>query len=398
MIILSINAGSSSLKFTLFDMPEGKELINGNFERIGFANSFYTIKINGEKNKVETVIENHGVAVKYLTEELLKNNIIKSLADINGVGHRVVSGGSLYKESTIIDDDFLINFKDLIHFAPLHNPAHLVGINAVKEILPNVINTAVFDTAFHQTMAETEYLYAVPYEWYEKYGIRKYGFHGTSHRFVNQKICEYLNNDQLKVITCHLGNGSSIAAINAGKVIDTSMGFSPLTGLIMGTRSGDIDPTIIPFMMKNENKTIDEVFDDLNKKSGLLGISGVSHDSRDIEDGAAAGNERCILAEKMVAKRVANYIAMYNNLLEGADAICFTAGIGENSPLTRLAIMNNLKSLGIILDEKENLNRGKFLKISAAESKIAVYIVPTNEELMIAMDTYELINKDGHDD
>ncbi len=395
MKILSVNAGSSSLKFTLFLMPEGTELINGTFEKISFPGSFYTIKVNGVKEKKEVAIENHEVAVKYLTEELINKKIINSLNEIDGIGHRVVSGASLYNKSILINDEFINEFSQLFGFAPLHNPANLSGIKAFKELLPNVKMVGVFDTAFHQTMKPTEYLYATPYEWFEKYQVRKYGFHGTSHRFVYQTICEHLNNNSLKAIICHLGNGSSITAVDSGNVIDTSMGFTPLQGLIMGTRSGDIDPSIIPYIMKCENKTMDQVFDDLNKKSGFLGISGVSHDSRDIEDGAANGNERCVLAEDMASRRIANYIATYNNLLNGADVICFTAGIGENSPKTRMDVANKISSLGVVLDPEKNNERGHINKISTDQSKIAVYVVPTNEELMIAMDTIEIISKEN---
>ncbi len=391
MKILSVNAGSSSLKFTLFEVPENVELISGTFEKIGIGNSFYTIKINGEKIKREVDLKDHSVAVKYLIEELLGNKVIASLDDLEGVGHRIVHGGPNFTKSQIIDDAFMSEFEECIEFAPLHNPAHITGIKAFREALPTTPQVVVFDTGFHQTMKEEEYLYAVPLEWCEKYGVRKYGFHGTSHRYVNMAISEHLNRKDLKVINCHIGNGSSLCAIDSGCVVDTSMGFTPLAGLVMGTRSGDVDPSIIPFIMKKENKTCEEVLNDLNKKSGLLGISGVSSDSRDIEDGIAAGNERCILANEMLCKRVANYIAMYNNLLGGTDVITFTAGIGENSASTRKRIIELVASLGVKIDEERNDVRGKFTLISTDDSKIPVYIVPTNEELMIATDTYELI-------
>lgn len=391
MKILSVNAGSSSLKFSLFELPEGRELISGNFEKIGIGNSFYSIKINGEKIKREVDLKDHSVAVKYLIEELLSNKVIDSLEDLDGVGHRMVHGGQKFSKSVVITDEVIEACEECIEFAPLHNPANLMGVRAFRDALPDTPQIAVFDTAFHQTMEKTEYLYATPYEWYEKYGIRKYGFHGTSHRYVYKTISEYLNRDDLKVVNCHIGNGSSVCAIDAGKVVDTSMGFTPLTGLVMGTRSGDVDPSIIPFVMKKEGKTLDQVIDDLNKKSGLLGISGVSSDSRDIEDGIAKGDERCILAQNMLARRVANYIAMYNNLLGGADVITFTAGLGENSMMTREHVMNMIESLGVKLDKEANNMRGKFALISTEDSKIPVYVVPTNEELMIATDTYEII-------
>lgn len=391
MIILSVNAGSSSLKFSLFEMPEGVELVNGYFEKIGLSDSFYSIKINGEKIIRDKRVDTHKKAVEYLCEELIENGIINSMDEIKGIGHRIVNGGPKYKESILINDDFIKEFENLIEYAPLHNPAHLVGIKAFKETLPNVKNVCVFDTAFHQTMDEVNYLYPVPYEWYTKYGIRKYGAHGTSHRFVYKTICEKLQRDDLKVISCHIGSGASLCAIDGGKVLDTSMGFTPLAGIMMGTRCGDVDASIIPYIMKKENLNIDEVINIFNKKSGLLGISGVSSDSRDIENGIKEGNERCILAQDMYVQKIANYIAMYNNLLNNADVIVFTAGVGENSVQTRQMIVDKIHSLGVSLDKELNNCRGVLRKISNKDSRIPVYIVPTNEELMIAKDTYELI-------
>ena len=391
MIILSVNAGSSSLKFSLFEMPEGVELVNGYFEKISLSDSFYSIKVNGEKIIRDKRVDTHKKAVEYLCEELIENGIINSMDEIKGIGHRIVNGGPKYKESILIDDDFIKEFENLIEYAPLHNPAHLVGIKAFKETLPNVKNVCVFDTAFHQTMDEVNYLYPVPYEWYTKYGIRKYGAHGTSHRFVYKTICEKLQRDDLKVISCHIGSGASLCAIDGGKVLDTSMGFTPLAGIMMGTRCGDVDASIIPYIMKKENLNIDEVINIFNKKSGLLGISGVSSDSRDIENGIKEGNERCILAQDMYVQKIANYIAMYNNLLNNADVIVFTAGVGENSVQTRQMIVDKIHSLGVSLDKELNNCRGVLRKISNEDSRIPVYIVPTNEELMIAKDTYELI-------
>lgn len=391
MIILSVNAGSSSLKFSLFEMPEGVELVNGYFEKIGLSDSFYSIKVNGEKIIRDKRVDTHKKAVEYLCEELIENGIINSMDEIKGIGHRIVNGGPKYKESILIDDDFIKEFENLIEYAPLHNPAHLVGIKAFKETLPNVKNVCVFDTAFHQTMDEVNYLYPVPYEWYTKYGIRKYGAHGTSHRFVYKTICEKLQRDDLKVISCHIGSGASLCAIDGGKVLDTSMGFTPLAGIMMGTRCGDVDASIIPYIMKKEKLTIDEVINVFNKKSGLLGVSGVSSDSRDIENGIKEGNERCILAQDMYVQKIANYIAMYNNLLNNADVIVFTAGVGENSVQTRQMIVDKIHSLGVNLDKELNNCRGVLRKISNEDSRIPVYIVPTNEELMIAKDTYELI-------
>lgn len=391
MKILSVNAGSSSLKFTLFELPEKKELISGTFEKIGIGNSFYTIKLNGEKIKREVDLKDHSFAVKYLIEELLSNGVIDSLSDIDGVGHRMVNGGPKYSETIMLTDSFMEEVNDLIDFAPVHNPAHIIGFKAFREMLPEVPQTVVFDTAFHNSMDKEEYLYAVPYEWFEKYNVRRYGAHGTSHRYVYKTICEHLGKDNLKVINCHIGNGSSLCAIDSGKVITTSMGFTPLAGVPMGTRSGDIDPSIIPYMMQKENKTCEEIINDLNKKSGLLGISQTSSDSRDIEDGIKNGNEGCILANEMLARRIADYVAMYNNKLNGADVITFTAGIGENSKGLRARVIELVSSLGVKLDNERNDVRGKMTLISSDNSSIPVYIVPTNEELMIAMDTYELI-------
>lgn len=392
MKILSVNAGSSSLKFTLFEFPQKKELISGTFEKIGIGNSFYTIKLNGEKIKREVDLKDHKVAVDYLIDELLNNKVIDTLDDLDGVGHRLVHGGTKFSSSVIINDEVMESARECIELAPIHNPANITGIEAFRQVLPNTPQVAVFDTAFHQTLNETEYLYGTPYEWSEKYGVIKYGFHGTSHRYINKAVSELLGRDDLKIINCHIGNGSSICAIDSGKSVDTTMGFTPLTGVIMGTRSGDIDPSIIPFIMKKENKSCEEVMNDLNKKSGLLGISGVSSDSRDIEKGMAEGNKRCILANEKLCRSVANYIAMYNNLLGGADVITFTAGLGENSIMTRKRIGEMIASLGVKIDEERNDVRGELKLISSDDSKIPVYIVPTNEELMIAMDTIELIS------
>ncbi len=391
MKILSINAGSSSLKFTLFNFPEREELISGNFEKIGVGNSFYKIKLNNEKIEKKAEMKDHSDAVKLLMDELIANKVIDNLGDIDGIGHRIVQGADRYNKSVLIDEKVIKDIDELSSLAPLHNPAHIIGIKAFKEVLPNVPMVAVFDTAYHQTIEKENYLYAVPYEWYEKYNVRKYGAHGTSHRFVNLEISKRLGRDDLKVISCHIGNGSSITAIDKGKVIDTSMGFTPLAGVMMGTRSGDIDVSLIPYVMKKENKNIDEIMTDLNKKSGLLGISGVSSDNRDVEDAALNGNERAILAQNMYAQKIANYIAMYNNMLGGADVITMTAGLGENAILMREMIIERIASLGVIIDKEENNVRGVFKLITKPESKIPVYIVPTNEELMIAEDTFELV-------
>ena len=390
MKILSVNAGSSSLKFTLFEMPEEKELISGVFERIGIENSFYTIKLNGEKIKKEAVLANHTDAVKILTQELLDNSIVEDLSEIKAIGHRMVHGGEKYASSVLLTDEVIKTVEELSDLAPLHNPANLVGVRAFMEVIPDAVSVGVFDTAFHQTMEEDKYLYSVPYEWYEDYGVRKYGFHGTSHKYVSQKMAEILGKSDAKIITCHIGNGGSLAAVKDGKCIDTSMGFTPNAGIIMGSRSGDIDASLIPYVMKKSGMSISDIDTALNKKSGLLGISGVSSDSRDIEDGIKSGNSRCELAQKMYVDKIVNYIAMYYVELGGADAIVFTAGVGENSISTRKQIVEKLDCLGIKLDEERNNVRGKEALISSDDSKVLVYVIPTNEELMIATDTYNL--------
>lgn len=393
MKIISINAGSSSLKFTLFELPEKKTIASGTFEKIGLADSFYTIKFNGEKTKKEASVPNHSVAVKLLMDDLLGMNILSSLEEIEGVGHRILHGGSEFSAPVILNEEVCERISKYNELGPLHNPANLSGVKAFMDALPNVIQVGVFDTAFHQTMDEEHFLYPVPYEWYEKYGVRRYGFHGTSHRFVYNEIKNYFKNDKLKAITCHIGNGGSVTAVDGGKVVETSMGFTPLAGLMMGTRCGDIDPSILEFICNKTGKTISEVTNDLNKKSGLLGISGVSSDSRDIEDAIASGNSKALLAQSMYANKVANYIAMYNNMLGGADVIVLTAGLGENSEPMRKEILKRIASLGVYLDESKNDFKGEFRCVTTDDSKIPVYVVPTNEELMIALDTLELKNK-----
>ena len=390
MKILTVNAGSSSLKFTLFEMPEEKVIASGLFEKIGLNGSSYTIKYNGEKITQEYDLKDHAVAVKKLMDELIALGIIYSLDEIEGVGHRILHGAQEFSEPTVLNMDVVQAISKYNELGPLHNPANLMGATSFIEALPNVINVGVFDTAFHQTMDEEEFLYPVPYEWYQDYGIRKYGFHGTSHKYIWKFMSEVLGSSA-KIISCHIGNGGSLCAIKGGKVVDTTMGFTPLAGIMMGSRSGDIDPSIIPFIMKKLNKSADEIITMLNKNSGLLGVSGVSSDSRDVEAGANEGNERCLLAERMYAQKIANFIAMYNNLLDGADAICFTAGVGENSINMRKMIIERIHSLGVMVNDELNKVRGEFRKISTDESKIALYVVPTNEELMIAMDTYNII-------
>ncbi len=393
MKIISVNAGSSSLKFTLFEMDTKDVLISGLFERIGIAGSRYVIKYKGEKLVEEVPLETHTDAANILLKKLVELKVVNSLEEIDGVGHRAVQGGDDYTESVIIDDAVIEGLKRFSPLAPLHNPANILGINAFKEALPNTPMVAVFDTAFHQSIPVENYTYAVPYEWYQENNVRRYGFHGTSHRFITKTISEVLNNDHLKIINCHLGNGSSLAAIKDGKCIDTSMGFTPLAGIVMGTRAGDIDASIIPYIMKARNMTIEEVESVLNKNSGFLGISGRSSDNRDIESGVADGDERCILTQNMFINSVVSYIAKYFVELGGCDVLCFTAGIGENGIGVRKAIVDKLACLGIYIDDAKNDVRGKLTEISREDSKVKVYLVPTDEELMIAMDTLELISK-----
>lgn len=391
MKILSVNAGSSSLKFTLFEMPEEKEIISGVFERIGEETSLYSIKMNGEKIKKDCVLKNHEEAVKILTEELINYNVVKDLHEIGGVGHRVVHGGDKYADSVIITEDVTNTIHNLFHLAPLHNPSNLMGIEAFQEFIPDAKEVAVFDTGFHQTMPKENYMYAAPYEWYEKYGVRRYAYHGISHQYITEYMQNYLGKKDVNLITCHLGGGCSMYSIKDGKCFDTSMSFSTNSGLIMGTRSGDIDAFIVPYVMKESGMTMEEVLDSLNKKGGLLGVSGISNDSRNIEEGVESGNERCILAQELFTNRIVGYIGKLAIFMDKIDAICFTGGIGENSSMTRKDIINKLSKLGIVLDEEANNTRGKFTLITKAESKIPCYIVPTNEELMIAKDTYNLV-------
>ena len=390
MKILTINAGSSSMKFSVMEIPENKELINGYFQRIGLEGSFYDVKINGEKLHRDVVLTNHLEALECIKKELIELNVVTSLDEIDGVGHRLVHGGEEFKESTLITDDVIEACKKFTKLAPLHNPAMLACIEASKEAFPNTPMVAVFDTSFHQSMDPVNYLYPIPYEWYTKYGVRKYGFHGTSHKFINREITREFGRDDLKVISCHIGSGASICAIDSGKVVDTSMGFSPMTGIMMGTRPGDIDASIPAYVAEEANMSLDEVMNNLNKHSGYEGICGKS-DSRDVEDAIKEGDEQAILAQAMYVRRIANYIAMYNNQLNGADVIVLTAGVGENSKQTRKEICEAIASLGVKIDESKNDFRGEFRMISADDSKIPVYVVPTNEELMIALDTYELV-------
>lgn len=391
MKILSVNAGSSTLKFQMYEMPEEKVLISGNFERVGIDNSFYTIKFGGEKIKKEAVLKNHGDAVRILCDELVSNKIVSNLDEIEAVGHRMVHGGEEYASSVIIDDDVIKTVRGLIPLAPLHNPANLMGIEAFKEIVPSAKNVGVFDTAFHQTLPKEAYLYAVPYEWYEKYGVRKYGFHGTSHKFVSQRMNEILGRDDTKIITCHIGSGGSVSAVVNGKSVDTSLGFTPNSGIMMGTRSGDIDYSMIPYVMDKAGISLEEVDNALNRKSGLAGISGVGSDLRDVEAGIKNDDDMCKLAFDMYVRKIASYIAEYYVLIGGCDAIVFTAGAGERSPLMREKVMEKLSVLGVKADPELNKAFGEESLVSSKDSKIPVWTIPTDEELMIARDTYELV-------
>lgn len=391
MKILSVNAGSSSLKFQAYEMPEETALISGVIERIGIGNSFYTIKINGEKIKKEIEIKNHREAFEIVVNELLENKIVSSLDEIKGIGNRVVQGGAYFDKTVIVDDSVIAKIDELSSLAPLHNSAAITGIKAAKDVIPNAIQTVVFDTAFHQTISEENFLYALPYEWYTKYKVRRYGAHGTSHKYLSIRMSEILNHTDLKLITCHIGNGSSISAIENGVCKNTSMGLTPNAGLIMGTRCGDIDATIIPYMMEKTGMTPKEIDNAMNKQSGLLGISGAFSDYRDIDDGIVNGNEKCILAEKMLVNRIVDYIAKYYVELNGCDAIIFTAGLGENADRVRKDVLNKLKILGIRVNDARNNIRGVEALITADDSSIPCYVIPTDEEVMIARDTYNLV-------
>lgn len=392
MKIMSINAGSSSLKFSLFEMGTERVLISGLFERIGIQGGRYTLKYNGEKIEQETPLEDHLKAVSILLEKLVSLKVVESIQEIGGIGHRVVNGGEKYKESVIITDEVMQEIIRLKDLAPLHHPAQVAAMTAFRKVLPQVPMVAVFDTSFHQTMDEVTYLYPVPYEWYREYGVRKYGAHGTSHRYVCEKISEELHNDHLRIICCHIGSGGSITAIKDKKCVDTSMGFTPLAGIMMGTRCGDIDPSIITYIMEKKKIRAEEVMDILNKKSGLVGLSEYSSDMRDIINGINEGRENCFIAQEKYVQTIVDYIAKYYVRLGGCDVLCFTAGVGENSIPVRRKIMERLLPLGVKIDIQKNQDTfGTFGRISTDDSKIDVYVVPTNEELMIARDTIDLI-------
>ena len=393
MKIMSVNCGSSSLKFSLFEMDNNTLIASGYFERVGLDNSFYTIKFNGEKIKEEIEMPNHKVAVEILLNRLIALNIIDDLNEIVGVGHRLAHGATKYKSSVLITDEVIEDLRSLTDLAPLHIPANILGIEAIKNVLPNVPMVGVFDTTFHQTMDEVNYIYPVPYEWYTKYGIRKYGFHGTSFRYICREIPRLIGKDNYKAIICHIGSGGSICAVKDGVSIDTTMGFAPVAGIMMGTRSGDIDPAIIPYIMEKEDVHVEDVMNSLNKKSGFLGLSGVSNDFRDVYAGVVEGNHRCKLAMDKFVKTVVDYIAAYYVELGGVDTIIFTAGMGENASEARLAIMEKLTCLGVKVDIEKNQIRGEEVKLTTDDSSISIYAVPTNEELMIALDTLSLIKE-----
>lgn len=391
--ILSVNAGSSSLKFQLLEMPQQTVITKGLVERIGFEDGIFNLKFEDQKIEKVLPILDHSVAVQLLLEALLEQNIVSSYEEISGVGHRVVHGGEKFGHSVVVTPEVLADIEALSELAPLHNPANALGIKAFMKELPHAVSVAVFDTAFHQTMDKDAYLYPIKYEWYQDYGIRKYGFHGTSHQFVAERCAELLEKplEDTKIITVHIGNGGSLAAVKGGRSVDTTMGFTPLAGIMMGTRSGDIDPAILPFIMEKENLTIDQAVNALNKESGLYGVSGVSSDMRDILKLVSEGNERGTMAFNLYVKRICDYIGSYFVYLGGVDAIVFTAGIGENSIPVRKAIVDRLGALGITLDEAANNVMGEEALISTADSKIKVFAIPTNEELMIAKDTYAFV-------
>lgn len=397
MNILVINCGSSSLKFQLIDAETEKLIAKGICERIGIEGGMLTYTpAGGEKEQTVTPMANHTDAIRLVLNALTNDQtgVVKSLEEIGAVGHRIVHGGEKFAQSTIITQEVIQAIEECNDLAPLHNPANLIGINACKELMPETPMVAVFDTAFHQTMPDKAYMYGLPYEYYEKYKIRRYGFHGTSHSYVSKRAAEVLgrNYEDLKIIVCHLGNGASVSAVKNGKCVDTSMGLTPLEGLIMGTRCGDIDPAIIEFIAHKENKSIDEIMEILNKKSGVLGLSSnLSSDFRDLEAGYHEGNPRAVNTMETFAYRVAKYIGGYVAAMNGADVICFTAGVGENSPFIRDIVCNRyLSYLGISLDEEANNKRGEDIVISTPDSKTTVMVIPTNEELAIARETYGL--------
>lgn len=394
--IMAVNAGSSSLKFQLLEMPTEELLAVGLVERVGKEDAIFTIKYGeGQKFNVVTPLHTHKEAVELTLEKLIELDIIQSFDEISGVGHRVLHGKELYADSVVIDDEVMKNIESFTELGPLHIPPNLTGIRAFQEILPNVPQVAVFDTAFHQSMPEENFLYSLPYEYYTEHGVRKYGFHGTSHKYVTQRAAELLGRplEDLRLISCHLGSGASIAAVAGGRSIDTTMGFTPLEGITMGTRSGSLDPALIPFLMQKTGKSAEEVLNVLNKESGVYGLSGISSDLRDIEQAAAEGNHRAEVALKIFSNRIHGYIGQYAAEMNGVDAIIFTAGVGENSDVIRERILRGLEFMGVYWDPSLNNGaRGKELFINYPHSPVKVIIIPTNEELVIARDTVRVAN------
>ena len=398
MKILSVNAGSSSLKFTAYEMPEEKKLISGYFERIGIHGSFYTIKLNGEKIRKDVDLPSHTVAFEYLIQELLEHHIVESLDEIKGIGHRVVQGADHYDKSVIATDEVIEDIDSLSSLAPLHNPAAVLGIKAAKEVVPDATEVVVFDTAFHQTMPEENYLYALPRNWYTDLHVRRYGAHGTSHKYIAEYMAKKLGRDDLKLIICHVGSGCSVSAVKNGKCVNTSMGFTPTAGLVMGTRCGDIDPSILPYVMEKLNISPQEMNHILNKESGVLALSGQYSDMRDIYDKVKEGDPTCTLTLTIFIKRIVNFIAQYYFELEGCDAIVFTAGVLENGAFERSWIVDRLQFLGVELDREFNEKIASYHdihegRITTDNSTIPVYVVPTDEEVMIARDTYQYVEK-----
>ena len=390
---IAVNAGSSTLKFKLFDMPSEEVVAEGTIERIGEKMGHAKIKYgDGQKHEEEQPFVDHGAAIKYLLDQLIALGIVKSYDEITAVGHRVVAGGEYFKDSAVINDDVIEKINSLAEYAPLHDPAELVGIKAFRKALPNAFAIAVFDTSFHANMPKMNALYSIPYEWYAKYGARKYGAHGTSHRYVAAQAAKVLNKplEDLKLITLHIGAGASITAIKNGKSFDTSMGFTPLAGITMATRSGDLDPSLVAFVEEKTGKTSAEIIDDLNHKSGLLGISELSPDMRDILDAADKGNEKAQLALDIYVNRIKRYIGAYIAEMDGADAIVFTAGVGENSAPVRKLVTDNMDYLGIKIDQEKNQCHGVQRDLSAPDAKVKTLLIPTNEELMIVRDIERL--------
>ena len=399
MKILVINAGSSSIKYQLIDMATEKVIAKGMCDRIGIAGGNFKLKADGREDyKLDIQMANHKEAVKLVLDTLVspEHGVIESLSEISAVGHRVLHGGEKFSGSVIVDEKVIAAIEACCELGPLHNPHNLTGIRACEAMMPGVPQVAVFDTGFHQTMPDYAYMYALPYEYYEKYRIRRYGFHGTSHRYVSLRAAEMLGRKDLKIVTCHLGNGSSIAAVKDGKCFDTTMGLTPLEGIMMGTRCGSIDPAIIPLLMKKENLTPDEIDTIMNKKSGILGVSQVTSDNRDIEQGAKAGNERYQLIESMICHQLTKYIGGYAAAMGGVDAVVFTGGIGENNPHYRARVAEKLAFLGVELDEETNkkaMRTSEEFVLTTPDSKVKILMIPTNEELMIAKDTLELVSK-----